>query len=532
MSEPRQISAVGVGVQQSKGGTGLVPSKYQQPVWGRLTKKSNDADNYFEWEEVWPDRVGRWQSKDDLPNSRGLGSYYDSQTLLSPAVEVNGHSATVGDVVRLIPTRRITDENGNVHRAWLFAYHELRPFRLLDYLIPGFAVAPIGGVTDDDSLAWFDVIPLPIEAPDAYPAVAGVRETQWRHKRIRGRFIVRSEADVEQDEECEEAWFYPVHNNGFPQGDEFISLGLAWGRDEFGPGALGWAKWVPHATALGRNENDDIIWQGEWQIVRLETETIVQAWLTETTIQPNEMGFMDIVDVRRNAENVTMDGVLVNTPRNVVATACVFNDSPVPITQFSIHKIHFDKRLYIWRPVSPIASSHGMSIYADTGVNVPDANWVAIPFNVEIGGFGEAIQRNGSTIKNTGEVDVIGTVSWTVTARRRLTDVVGGLAGPDDVDSRLQCALFNNGVLVPGSKMEITSSRRIAVDEGKNAANTMGKSIIQTLDAGASLEVKARTLNQADADDYWTTKADEAAADDSDEMCTLTFVSNVSVYME
>ena len=77
--------------------------------------------------------------------------------------------------------------------------------------------------------------------------------------------------------------------------------------------------------------------------------------------------------------------------------------------------------------------------------------------------------------------------------------------------------------------MEITSSRRIAVDEGKNAANTMGKSVSQVLVAGEQLLVKVRTLDQADADDFWTTKADEAGLDESDEMCTLTFTSSVSV---
>jgi hypothetical protein len=537
-------------------GVGMTSLKGIPAVWGRIKKRGpKKSPDFFEWDLVEKDDEGRWQLATDIQPGIAAAKYgshlvgtsadEDDQVLLHPAVGINDDNPPIGTVVRLYPTRIIIstdktltgpDEDVWVHRAWLFSFGELRAFRLIDTMIPGLGnpeefdingepkpvegLDPDTGITDE-AIAWHQVDPIPIEAPDDHLVDRGVRESQWRHRRLKGYWINQSEAELIREDDRVEVDLYPAHPNGFEVGEQYISLGLAWGEDEFDQGALGWAKWVPHGTALGYTDADAegsfIIWRGEWQIVWLETETIVDAFNGGTTFQPNEMGFMDIIDIRRDGQNVTMNAAQ-GSGRNVVGTAFTFNDTAAPITVGSLHKLHFDKRLYIWRPISPLASSHGLSIYANaTATAAALVTPVNIPFDNDVVGsdFGEAVERNGNKIKNVGEVALIGVVSYAVTAQRLI-------AGAAAVDSVLEAQLFNNGALVVGASRRSSSTRRVA-GPGQAAVNSCGATVNQTLQPGEELEVKIEIFFQVDVNDQFITVAD---------MCSLTFNSSVSVFLD
>jgi hypothetical protein len=514
---PPGAASVGSLLQRDAGGSSSVASKTIQPIWARITGNSADEDNphHHEWKAVYLDLDGRWQFVED---NADFAVTYESQlygeTILNPAIEINGHIVPIGTIIQLVPDRVVVDQYDHTYRHWLFSSERLRPFRLIDSIVGGVAAAVSGtypGDGNEQIRAWTEADPEALEAPDNSAPGAGVREGMGRVAWAKAEWL---------DDPGTEFILYPMHEHGFEAGDHWFNIGVARGRTDYNMGARGWATYVPEGTQTGWDDDDNPIWRGQWQLVTIEEEpTILAIQDYGATIQPNEMGSMRCVRTMKTGPGGVAESKLDGDEADF--SASVFNNLPVPLTTGSYHRLAFNKQNFIWEPMTPLASSHGRSVYADANTEIPDVNWVVIPFNQTIESFGEVVDRVGNTIANTGSVDIIGIVSWTVTGHRRITDVVGGAAGPVDIDSRLQAALFNNGVMVTGSQSEMTSSRRNAVGEGANAVNSLSGSIIQTLAAGDALEIKVRCLNQADADDYWRTLAD---------MCHLTFNSLVSVY--
>ena len=543
MPEQRPIlSAVHTGLQSGQTGQSFLPSTTLQPIWGRILElpfKREEADypeHFFHWEQVIRTPINRASNDSQTITNEGKWDSFDRQAylarlagseirpakLLNPAVEINEHSVQVGAVVRLYPSEAFMDSDGELTRHWLFSWQKLRAFRV-KYLYVCGTTGPDPALWQDDDqrtrgMPWSEVDPEPLDAEDGLPVDMGLRESSARFTGIEAVWL----DDVE-----EEVLLYPKHAGGFSQGDHFHRFGIARGRTDYSMGTVGWAVYVPHGTQTGWDNQNDPVWRGEWQIVRIDSETIANVYNRDGTIQPNEMGVMWTREVVKDDHFAAVEPDIDET---ISSALYVFNDSRAPITVESIHKVEYNRTLDIWLPLSPMASSHGISVYADTGVNVPDANWVVVPFNQQIEAFGEALIRNGSTIKNDGEVDLICRVSWNITGRRRM--IAPMVAPAQDVDSRMQIALFLNGNQVVGVTSEITSSRRVVADEGPNACNHGGGNTLLTIPAGEAVDVRLRTLNQDNVREYWTTNQDVAGADFTDEMCHLTVESSVSVYRE
>ena len=300
-------SVVGMSVQSSLGGLGLVADKSICPVWGQLTDHAPDSQPswFYQWDEVVLDDDGEWKKR---TASEYVDSAYGStisanELLVHPAVEVNGMSANVGDVVRLIPTRVVSDGSvrdayGNPvsHRAWLFSSTQgLRPFQLTADLIPA------GGPELDKSIAaeWLDT---PGTAVTLYPShPIGCAEAAGKE------------------------WA------------QFISLGVGRGPGQHFRGTYGWAQWQPQAI-----EDDYGDWQGRWQIVTLYADLIQQA-VIYTRIEPGEIGEAKLMWFDKNQ----FKHKIINSGYEIK----VYNDHVVPLEVGMLCKVYFTRPHYIWVPL-------------------------------------------------------------------------------------------------------------------------------------------------------------------------------------
>lgn len=499
------------------------------PVWGRLTSyhPDDEIEDQFEWEEVFRDDAGKWQTKSEyLPQSfqsvRDADPGSGSVAIYNPAVEINSHNVPLGIVVRLYPGRMVTDNYGNTHRPWYFSFHKLRPFRLLQKLLP---VSLPGQVSNEGKHPGE---PDYIEEDRRYihyneiepPVMAG---PSWWDTTIKGEWL---------DEVGQEVWLFPRHKNvhrlanQFFTSDQIFSLGIGYAPSDYTDGTRGWAEYAPHGTIIRYDEDNEPVWRGEWQIVSLDAELIALALISDGTIQPGEMGIVEIQGIQKGE-----DGPEVNPFGSAFGDVIVFNDLPVPLTNLSYHKIHYHRSKRIWLPVTPLASEHGESVYANVTENVTDEFvWHVVPFDTKISLYGEGVRLHDNALRNVGEVALVGTVNWAVTARR--------LIGPDaeDIDSRLRVALFNNGVLVDGTESEMTSSRRNASGEGANAVNNASGSVIQELLPGQELTVRMQKFNPAKDPPGHALPADFDGSDDSwvtvENMCHLTYNSKAGVFLD
>jgi len=267
------------------------PSRTLQPVWAVLTQVGPDVDgvHYYEWKEVYPDDNGKWTAHDDNPEDKeGYHSFRDGDTLLEPAVEINGHDVELNTIVRLLPTQLVERPDGTMHRAWLFstAKGQLRPFRLKQDLIP-----TGGGELDTTVYA------------------------EWL------------------DEPGKHVWLFPEHRTGWPSGDQFISLGIGRGPGMAFRGTYGWAKWVAHGTELGEDYDGEIFWRGEWQIVTLYADLIAQAVIYGDAIEPGEPGIAKLLWFNKSGYEIKL-----------------FNDLQVRLEVGMIVKAYFSRPHYIWVP--------------------------------------------------------------------------------------------------------------------------------------------------------------------------------------
>jgi len=293
-------SAVGCAIEESMGAVSFTPTHEVPPIWGRITKEGpSSSPDYYEWERVEPNNEGKWKAVEDvLPG--GYGSQTDAGKLLNPAVEINGGSAQIGSVVRLIPTRLITNEQGHSHRAWLFSSPKaggLRPFRL-----------------------YWDLIPTGGNEPDTW--VAG----EWL------------------DEPGHYAHLYPEHRSGWPSGDEFISLGIGRCPGAYFRGTYGWAKWVAHGTQTGYDEEGTAIWRGEWQIVTLYADLIAQVLIYEKAIEPGDVGTARLLWIDKHH----LEPKMVESGYSIQ----LFNNKQVRLEVGTTLDVYFSRLHYIWTPLS------------------------------------------------------------------------------------------------------------------------------------------------------------------------------------
>lgn len=492
-------SAVGTSIQDGPEGMGLVPDVSIKPVWGELTRKSPDnaPDHYFEWKQVDKAPDGKWQRYDNEKYlgyedyHKGYGSSIhhnqpEKATLYDPAVELNGCAVPIGSIVRLYPTELVTDEYDNTHRLWVFSFRKLRPFELTQ------ALCPTGRVNNTDT----QLEAADVENGSFLPDVP--RETEvgvwW--------------LDTGENGGRREEHIYAQHKQGRPAGDQFFNLGYAPSSDPLGGHARatrGWASYEPHATILRYDRDDDPVWRGEWQIVSLEAQQIVQVVLMET-ILPGEFG------QGRGMEGLIAGRAQIGIGLPATEQIWIYNDLPFEMTIGSIHNVHFNKMMYIWLPVTPVATPHGRTVYGSGSLDVVDDNFVTIPIQNTLAHYGIEVQPGGQGLKNVGPLSLVGTASWTVTAHRVIN------VAATDLDSRLEVALFNNGIRVAGTTSGMTSSRRWfnADGEGVNATNSISESVIQVLASGATLTIGARIQNKADNFDIWRTVGSQ---------CNLTFKS-------
>ena len=310
------ISAEGSSLQRGPGGTGSVADLTLQPVWGILTEVSSEegAENRYEWEEVYPDNKGEWQKWSDIGFKKHGSQINAAGDLLQPAVEVNGSEVPVDTVVRLIPTRLIIDESGKMHRAWVFANPTsgLRPFKLTGTQIPA------GGVG---------------------ASVVGGAELEL-DKRATAEWL---------DEVGTAVTLFPSHKNEFVNEDAHLRLGIGRGEGAYMLATYGWAQFQPNATAITDPVDGKKKFEGEWQIVRLEAETIARVVLpTGADIEPDERGLGDLW--WRDADNEAFR--LIDSTFQLE----IYNDTNTTLKAGEELNVWFDVDGYVWRPFLTIDS--------------------------------------------------------------------------------------------------------------------------------------------------------------------------------
>ncbi len=489
-------TAIGLSVQQGVAELGLTIDMSIKPVWGEITAQGPDEDKpyHHEWKQVRQHPDDKWRQILSSASTDTVAGAYGSiikpeaeglpEVLLNPAVEINQRPVRAGTIVWLVPTRLMIDEHGNMHRFWLCEFKQLRAFQLTQTHIATGVIA-----NEDTQLEASAIRPRPmVSAPRA--TTLGC---QWL------------------DDLSESGTLYASHRAGNPSGDHYFRFGIALGQDyvlQAVPyfGARGWAEYVPHATIIDYDE-DGPVWRGEWQIVSINSMEITQVVILET-IMPNELGEVSLQS--RDEDPIPFQ------PSKI----WVWNNLPVELTIGSLHNVYFDKYLWVWIPVTPLATQHGLSLYASGTVDSVDEAWNVVPLDNPIGGseYGVNLVHVGNQLVNRGPLAAIGRASWSVTAQR-----VIGTVGANDISSRLEIALFNNGAHVVGTSSEITSSRRETTGEGRNAVNHAGGSVNQTVAAGAGLDVRIRMQNSDGAWDTWRTVP---------AMCRLTFSTVSTTYLK
>ena len=457
-------SAVGASIQQSKTENASIPLRPVPEVWGILTKHGPDkTPDFYEWQLVEPEDDGTWRVVDDDEEdvSAPYGSIitedeYGEKLLFDPAVEANGRKAPLGSVVRLVPSEQFVDTDKSISdryddhwtdRHWLFVRGEsLRPFVLTEDLIP------TGGGELDTTVAaeWLD--------------------------------LSFAEGPLSLDDLS--VTLFPAHNSGWPAGDQFISLGVGRGPSTYFRGTYGWAKYAPKGTAIGEDENG-IIWRGEWQIVTLYAETIMIGELTGTEeIDAGDTGEMNLwwIDKHQSDPEWIDSGYKVK----------LLNDLVAPIDVGYKGKIHFSRNHYIWTPLD-LQPINGMTIY-DSGTGQGTTNdYVVVACDVLLNSYGAQLEHVGNTIKNVGNVELIGVVSYKGVGQRDL-DPTPPLPGPDAV---CHFATFNDGVLIDPSDSKLTSSRRrtpvvpeTPAQMGPKAVNSSSGSFTIRLKAGEAIDLR------------------------------------------
>jgi hypothetical protein len=513
------LSPVGMSLEAGATGLGLTIDRSIQPVWGEITAPGPDDDlpHHYQWKEVhydhfpigdasYVERVAKWKKDEEILPPIGHQSQVHEaalrdDVLLHPAVEVHGHEVAIGTIVHLYPSRMTTTYDGQTHRFWLFEFEELRAFRLLDGLFP------TGGITGiaHDHQDEFDFEGEHVDANHMHHVQVdppGLFAPGWRQTWVRGEWM---------DTRGEETRLYAEHLSGFPAGDQFLSLGIGFGPSDYHRGTRGWAKYVPHGTQLDWDEQGEPVWRGEWQIVTLDAQLIALVLVRDLTIQPGEIGSVWTLPIKKGESGPE---VAVHEPGGT--SLIVFNELPVPLVTGSIHNIHFDRSLYIWLPVTPIATPHGLTLFASGSVSTfqNDAP-VAVPLDAELGHYGLNVVKSGNRITNAGEVALIGHVSWKVTAER---DMVGAA----DIDSILEASLTLDGNPVVGTAARLSSSRRTPPELGTSAVNSVSDRIIQVLGSGQSFGLSVTKKFGLEEGDGWRTV---------EAQCTLTFTS-ISSFLE
>ena len=317
MTDPRFKSDVGTALQSGANSLGAVASKQLQPVWGRITGNGPEGtpEDFFEWEQVEPDQRGEFQNFDEIEFPGGLKSLVDGTDLLFPAVEVNGGSIEVDTIVQLIPTRLITDTAGNVHRAMLFSNPKsgLRPFRIdATWIIPagGVGATAAGGN------------PLELDR---------VVDAEWL------------------DDVGTKVLLYPEHKNEFENDDAHFRLGIGRKAGAYMLATYGWAQFQPNATAITDPVDGKKKFEGEWQIVRLEAETIARVVLpTGADIEPDERGLGDLW--WRDADNDAFRLIDSTTQLEI------YNDTNTTLKAGEELNVWFDVDGYVWRPFLTVDS--------------------------------------------------------------------------------------------------------------------------------------------------------------------------------
>ena len=467
----RLTSAVDMAIQGGETGGALIPRKDIPEVWGRLTKKGPDSSpDFFEWEEVQLDGDLEWQTVEIDDAMPPYGSHIaegdeEEELLFDPAVEVNGGQATIGDVVRLTPAEQIVDQdrtienefmNHWVHRAWVFELpNKLRAFRLIQDLIPRMDVfdRTVQAEWLDDVLA----APVTLFSP---------------HQRI------------------------PNPN------EDILQYGIGRAPAQFFRGTYGWARYEPRGTSTGVDQKGNDIWRGEWQIVTLYAETIIEAEVKDTGgVESDATGRAEFkwFDKDKFADEEIFSGFQVT----------FYNSLRSDLDEGDRIRLHYNRERHIWVTLGPPLPSI-MTVYATgTGAQTATDNvLVQIDLNTVLFAdgvsdtfaetdfpTGHSIELNAAAkgVKNIGVTALIVRVSWSVTCERVMT------VQDTDVNSWCEVVLLNDLNEITGLVTRMTSSRRNQVvpgpsyaDQGAGAVNTCSGNSTQKLNPGESLTLWIR----------------------------------------
>ena len=437
-------SAIGQNIQDGPRDRGLVPDARLKPVWGEITGKNPTGDpaHHFQWKQVVKDeRKNVWVQVEDSPYiDKALGSTVTTGgKVLNPAVERNFHDLQIGTIVRLYPQDLHTDNDEDVHRFWHFAYHQIRPFKI---------------ITQDMIGGW----------------------TGGPQRTIPGEWL---------DSPGETVTLYATHTSGHPASDMILTFGECQKRGGVFPGAYGWARYQPEGTIIGTNPDGSPKWRGEWQIVTVSGELVIQLELSEKILR-GETGEATLRHI--DPDDATVEEILS------FYEVTLYNNLSGDLTVRDKVPARYDTVADVWVTIGP-PTPNGLSVYASSqeltvGTLVP----VQVEFDttMEHGSFADdakfgedflELNLVNHGIKNISDIDLLCHVEWEVTAERII------LVADNVVDSWLEVLLYNDGSEVIGATTRMTSSRAIWPNPGSGAVNSCAGQIVQLLKVGKTLTV-------------------------------------------
>jgi len=179
-------------------------------------------------------------------------------------------------------------------------------------------------------------------------------------------------------------------------------------------------------------------------------------------------------------------------------------------------------------PVIELGS--GISLYAEaTAVTDGNDTTADIFFDKHVSRYGQGLEKNDNgDIKNVSKYDIVGVVSWTVTAQRHFDPPTEPAPA---VDSLLQVRLHISdddalvGDPVVGSLTALSSTRREGADvvgEGDRAVNSISGSLLLRLRAGEHFTVRLTQVKEGNSNDQWITLAGG---------CHITFTETTGVLL-
>lgn len=259
------------------------------------------------------------------------------------------------------------------------------------------------------------------------------------------------------------------------------------------------------------------------RVIKTDETGVVDLWWLDETKQRFKQKVDEQLDTTTDLIDSGFDLLVMNsTLQDIDPSSDISGSDTVRLFQ---HQVWFDRQEYMWHFHQAPRPGNGITLYTiGTQPELFDAGATAnIDFNTKMSQYGHDLAEVDDDIKNEGIYDVVGVISWTITAQRIIE------LDNSDVQAQLDVKLLKGdravlrsalGDEVVGTLGKITSSRARgagAVGQGDRAVNSTSGSVLQTLSPGDHFSVEIKMILDA-GNEGWTTV---------EEACHITFIESV-----